>query len=109
MNERQVAPIFSSREEESELREALDAFIVELAERVDLLQDAESASDWSEVQRLSGDLAREASRLGFTPLAAAALAVVRACAEDKADAAQTALVEVTGVARRVRLGYRGAI
>lgn len=101
-------PIFSSREDDPDLREALDEFTISLAERVDVLQDAELAADLDGLGPLCASLAGEAERLGFAPLADAANRVACACSEDKADAAQEALIELTDVARRVRLGHRGA-
>ena len=107
MDKRQ-APIFSSREDDPELREALDAFIVALAERVDSLQDAESGEDWDALAPQINTRAEEALDLGFAPLAAVAREVHRACVEHKAEAVQAGLVELTEISRRIRLGHRGA-
>lgn len=107
MDKRQ-APIFSTRDEDPELREALDAFIVSLAERVDLLQDAESGEDIQALALLSLALSEEAQDLGFAPLAAVARNVQRACVESKLEAVQSGVVELTEISRRIRLGHRGA-
>jgi hypothetical protein len=107
MDERQT-PIFSSREEDPDLREGLDRFVVGLAERVDALQDTHAGGAWSELGQRCAQLAEEAQALGFAPLAHAAREVVAACAEEKAEAAEHALLAVTDVARRIRLGHRGA-
>lgn len=102
------AAIFSTRDDDPDLRDEIEAFTVGLAERVDVLQDAEMASNLGGLGPLCASLAADSEKLGFAPLAAAASRVVRACAEDKADAAQEALIELTDVSRRVRLGHRGA-
>ena len=39
-------PIYSTFEEEPILRESISAFVVGLAERVDILQDVFSSGDW---------------------------------------------------------------
>ena len=101
-------PIRSEVEDDPELQDEVRDFVIGLAERVDVVQDAETTRDLVQVERLCADLARESDRLGFGPLAAVARVVCSACLEDKADVAQEALVELTDVSRRIRLGHRGA-
>jgi hypothetical protein len=102
------APIFSQHEHDPELRDAIDRFVVRLGERVDALQDAESARKLPELQLLAEDLCQRAERLGYPLLASLARTVARACGDDKPQLAQEALVELTEVSRRIRLGHRGA-
>lgn len=101
-------PIHSILEGRAELDEAIAAFVIGLAERVDRLQDAESDDDAMLLEALAQDLARESEPLGYPQLAAVASNVRRACQAGKPDEAQAALVELTELARRIRLGHRGA-
>lgn len=102
-------PLYSSREDEPEIRDALDEFVVHLAERVDLLQDAESAADLPQLRALAELLAEDAEQMGFAPLGEVARLVCRSCVEDKPDTARDALTALTELAQRVRLGHRGAL
>ena len=101
-------PIHSILEGRSELDEAIGAFVIALAERVDRLQDAESENDVALLETLAQDLAGEAEPLGYPQLAAVATNVRLACQAGKSDDAQAAVVELTEIARRIRLGHRGA-
>ncbi len=101
-------PIYSTREDEVELGEAIEAFVIELAERVDQLQDAERAADFGRLLQLAERLGSAAQGLGFTSLGQLARVVARACDEEKADLAQRTLIEITEISRRIRLGHRGA-
>jgi len=108
MSERLV-PIYSTRDEDPEIREALEDFVVHLAERVDLLQDAESAGDLPQLRALADLLAEDAQEYGFAALSELATLVSRCCEEDKPENARTVLGEATEIARRIRLGHRGAL
>ncbi len=108
MSER-ITPIFSTLEDETELRERLDDFVVHLAERVDLLQDAECANDLGQLRALAELLAEDSTACGFPALAELAELVARSCAEDKPETAREVLTEATEVARRIRLGHRGSL
>jgi hypothetical protein len=101
-------PIHSTRSDDVDLLDAVSDFVVGLAERVDLLQDAESAGDFEELRALSVRLAEEAAQYGYPALSEAAGRIRGACDEAKADQAQQALVDLTDIARRIRLGHRGA-
>ena len=101
-------PIYSHLENDPDLGDEVLDFVVTLAERVDMLQDAESTGDLQQLERLCAELADEADRLGYGALADVARVASTACREDKADVAQEALVELTDVGRRIRLGHRGA-
>jgi len=102
------APIFSSREDEPELREPISEFVVGLAERIDRLQDVEQSGDLQALRALSAPLAEEARQLGYASLVDLAQELCRACDEDKPEMAQAALLRVTQLGRRIRLGHRGA-
>lgn len=101
-------PIRSERAGDSDVLEALDAFVVALGEQIDLLQEAERTGDLKAAARRARELAADAAGLGFPPLARAAEAASRFCEDGDADAARVALVELTEVASRVRRGHRGA-
>ena len=100
-------PIFSSRAEDPSLVDAIDAFVVAVAERIDHLQDAEREGDLGRLARLATSLADEADAVGFEALGQVARAVGEAARADKADDARAQLVLLTDTARRVRLGHPG--
>ena len=102
------APIYSTRDDEYELHEEISEFAVSVAQRVDILQDAESTGDLTQLAVLTDQLCERSEALGFPALAGAARSLARACREDKPEAAQRALVELTDLAQQVRLGHRGA-
>ena len=101
-------PIYSTKEDERDLRESINEFVVALAERVDALQDAEGEGNLRELRALAASLARDAERVGYLPLAGIATDVVQACAQGEPDVAQKALVALTDIGRRIRMGHRGA-
>ena len=106
--EEQERPIFSSRTDDPDLADAIDAFVVALAERVDHLQDAEAHRNFEELSHLAARLAADAEKLGFAYLATSAGAIEAACIAEDAQAAHKSVVEVTHVSQRVRLGHRGS-
>lgn len=101
-------PIVSLLADDPVERPRIEAFVLALSEVVDGLQDLEQAGDFARVTGAAASLAADAERNGFPPLGEAAR-VVRASA-DLRDGKRTrdALIELTEVARRVRLGHRGA-
>ena len=101
-------PIHSELEDDAELREEIDQFVIGLAETVDTLQDAHGDADLSAVAQRCTLLRETATRLGFGPLADVAHQVSHACEDGKPEDAESALVDLTDLARRVRLGHRGA-
>ena len=110
------APILSAMAGDPGVREQLETFVLGLGERVDQLQDLESERDWKALAAEAHRLGDEAMALGFAPLKEAGGAVEQACAFalqrylSRADpAVREALVALTDVARRVRLGHRGAM
>lgn len=107
MGER-VAPLYSALEDDPTRHDAIDRFVVELGQHVDLLQDLEAAGRLDELEHEARSLAERAAQTGYPPLAEAAHGAARAAAEGKRETAHDALVELTELARRVRLGHRGA-
>ena len=104
------ARIYSLRADDPACEEAIDRFVLGLAERVDGLQDAQIAGDLEGVAKLSEELCQDAETLGYPQLAAAAREVVAACQQGAPDDERLVdrLVVVTEIGRRVRLGHRGA-
>jgi hypothetical protein len=107
MSERKP-PIRSTQEDVPELLQAIDRFVIGLAERIDSIQDAELLSNHGELGRLAGLLAADADRLGYPSLAMVARNAVSAATDGKRDALQDAVTELTEIAQRVRQGHRGA-
>jgi hypothetical protein len=102
-------PIFSSRAEDPDLVERIEAFIIELAERVDELQDAEFKGDAVQVGGFAVALAKEADALGFGSLAASAHAVSGCAGAEDSEEVREVLLDLTEIAKRIRLGHRGAV
>jgi len=101
-------PIYSNREDEPELREPINEFVIGLSETVDSLQDAEAAADFSALGALCSDLCDHSERLGYAPLAQVSREASEACRDGKPEIARKALESLTEIARRIRLGHRGA-
>jgi hypothetical protein len=99
----------SSLHEDPACAEVIDDFVIGVSERVDHLQDADSKGDLRELGGLAAQLALDARTAGFDSLADLAAAVDRACAQGAAKPAHDGVVAVTEVARRIRLGHRGAM
>jgi hypothetical protein len=104
-----IRPIFSSRADDPELAEAIDAFVVGLAERIDHLQDAETEAQLPRLAAFARDLGADAEALGYEALARVARAVEAAAREEKSDEAHENLLKLTEIAYRIRLGHRGAL
>ncbi|MDJ0849621.1 MAG: hypothetical protein QNK04_14715 [Myxococcota bacterium] len=107
-DQRRGHPIFSTRADEPSLADAIERFVVRLAERIDDLQDAEREGDLERLARLAGLLERDADAAGYEPLARAARLVTDSALADKGNDARGQLIELTAVAQRVRLGHPGA-
>jgi hypothetical protein len=104
-----IRPILSSRADEPALAEAIDAFVIGLAERIDELQDADGEADLSRLSGFARDLAAEAEPLGYELLARVAQVAEAAARDEKADEAHENLVKLTEIAYRIRMGHRGAL
>jgi hypothetical protein len=102
-------PLFSSLADDAGLAEAVDAFVVGLAERIDLLLATEAAGNLGALAALGRALASDARRLGYESLADVAGAVGGACDARDPREARKQLVELTELCQRVRLGHRGAL
>jgi hypothetical protein len=98
-------PIFSSFAADPELEERIDAFVIEMGERIDLLQDVEIDGDLALLRELAERFSTESRELGYQPLSQAAGRVVAACLEQSPEAARKSLAELTEVSQRVRRGH----
>lgn len=102
-------PIHSALGEDPSQTAVIEAFVIGLAERIDELQDCEAQGTLSRLAERAAALAGDALRIGYKPLAEWAEAVQRAATERNAQDTRKALLELTEVAYRVRLGHRGAV
>ena len=108
MDERRQGPLYSTRADDPEAAAQLDRFVLDLAERIDLLQDADAAGEIDVLIRGAAQLSQHARDAGHETLSAVALRVADMAREGKADDAHADLVELTAVAQRVRRGHGGA-
>jgi hypothetical protein len=102
-------PIFSSRADDLDQRDAIDQFVIGLAERVDRLQDADSVGRLDELSDVAHKLAAEALANGFELLAQAAERVARHGRDNRGRDVHAELIELSHLAQRVRRGHRGAL
>ena len=101
-------PVYSSRADDPALSESIDSFVVELAERIDHLQDAQRAGDLKELAALASSLVTDAEKVGFDTLAESGVVLETTCQGANGGEAYDALLGITEIARRIRLGHRGA-
>lgn len=101
-------PIYSTLGEDPAHQGAIDRFVLGLAERVDELQDCDLRGDWARLAELAASLHEDGTRTGYDILARCAAAVCGSARERHPNDARKALIELTEVAQRVRLGHRGA-
>ena len=102
-------PIFSTRADDPEVSDLIDQFMVGLAEQVDRLQDAECRGDFEKLGALTTALAAKAETLGFGVLAACATDLQSCCQTSDLEDAREALIEITEIAKQIRMGHRGAV
>jgi hypothetical protein len=98
-------PIFSTYAADPELEERIDAFVIQMGERVDQLQDVEIDGDLVLLRELSERFASESRELGYEPLAQAAERIVAGCLERSLEAARKSLTDLTDLSQRVRRGH----
>ncbi len=102
-------PILSALAEDPALQDGIDAFVLELAGHIDDLQDCELRGDLAGLAELAEELLRRSAKSGYDGLSRC-LSVVRfAAREGSIEEARKALVELTEMAHRVRLGHRGSV
>ena len=101
-------PIYSVHEDDPELQDVINDFVLSLAERIDGLQDLHLSRNLAQLGVECSALAEEALRLGYPAFASVAEAAAGACLESKAEASEGALVEMTELIQRIRQAHRGA-
>ena len=101
-------PILSSRSNEPAVAKPIEDFVVGLAECVDDLQDAEFKGNLEELATTAQALGNTANELGFDLLAASASDLERCCLSDSVEKIRETLIDLTEIAKRVRMGHRGA-
>jgi len=102
-------PIHSRYDDDPAYADAIDTFIVGLAERVDALQDIELRGDMIGLADAAAALGKEARPLGYPLLLDSAAEVSRAARERNGELARKALEDLTDVARRMRQAHRGSL
>ena len=98
-------PILSSNAANPEFEERIDAFVVQMGERIDYLQDAEIDGNLERLRELTEKFAAESRDLGYEPLAGAAGQVVAACLERSPEGVRKSLLDLTNLTHRVRRGH----
>lgn len=101
-------PLFSVFADDPALASVIDSFVLGLAERIDAAQDAYSRRDFKELASLAGTLVGDAATAGFEPLASCASVIEATSQGQQVESTYQALIELTELARCVRLGHRGA-
>ncbi len=102
-------PILSALAEDPALQDGIDEFVLDLAGRIDDLQECELRGDLAGLAELSEGLLRRSARSGYDGLSRCASVVRFAAREGSTEEARKALVELTEMAHRVRLGHRGSV
>ncbi|MCC6640814.1 MAG: hypothetical protein IT386_06600 [Deltaproteobacteria bacterium] len=102
-------PIVSLLADDPDERSRIEVFVVGLGESVDSLQDLEQAADFARLADLAHDLGRGAASHGFPSLSQAATHSATAATARDGKQTREALLALTEIARRIRLGHRGAV
>ena len=103
-----LKPIYSSRRDDSSDGDAIDRFVIQLGERIDELQDAETDGDLTLLAALASELTGEADTAGYGAFVRCAKLLEDACLEGDAEDARDRLLDLTEIAQRIRLGHRGS-
>lgn len=101
-------PIVSQLADDPMERPRIEAFVLALSDAVDCLQDLEQESDFTRIAERARCLSLEAERHGFPPLAEASARTAELARTLDPKRTRESLLALTEVARRVRLGHRGA-
>ena len=103
-----MKPIYSSHNDDPAVGEAVDRFVIGLADCIDQLQDAEVDGDLAALISLARELRAAADTAGYAALAGVAEALEIACSHDDPKAVRDELIALTTIAQRIRLGHKGA-
>jgi hypothetical protein len=104
-----LKPIYTSHVNDPAIRDAVDRFVIGLAERIDHLQDAEASRDFQLVAELAQTLMAEADQAGYGTLAGTAKSLGVATSQQEPRQIRLNLLELTEIVHRVRLGHKGAV
>jgi hypothetical protein len=107
VDKRRIA-IRSLCEEDPDLEDSIDSFVIHLAEQIDHLQDAEQAGALDALSEQASSIGEEADRLGYPDFARVVQKICAACGEDEAFSVRDQLSQLTELTRCIRLGHRGA-
>jgi HPt (histidine-containing phosphotransfer) domain-containing protein len=108
MTAERLKPIYSSRRDDSPDGDAVDRFVIQLGERIDELQDAETDGDLTLLAALASELTDEADAAGYDAFVRCAKLLEDACLAGDTEDARDRLLDLTEIAQRIRLGHRGA-
>ena len=108
MDEEIRHPLYSTLTTSPDLEDPIHHFVVGLAEQVDMLQDDEQNSDFEGLEERAAILSGQAERMGYPELARLTQKVSAFCPGQMKDAVQKGLMEITEMARRIRMGHRGS-
>ena len=101
-------PIRSAREDDPDLEDSLDTFILRLGEAVDGLQDAVMAQDWARLSARAQAFQRGAEELGYPALVEVLGDVLEAATRADDESARKGVRDLTEIAQRVRRGHHRA-
>ena len=101
-------PIRSLHEDDPELEDSLDVFILGLGEAVDGLQDTVMAQDWDQLSARAQEFQQRAEALGYPALVEGLADVLDAAAHSDDEGARKAVLELTETAQRVCRGHHSA-
>ncbi len=104
----QKPAIYSIYDDNPAVSRAIDAFVIRLAENVDRLQDLQSEAKMDELGGLADELGKLALELGFPSLVESCSALASVATRHENQAVEKALIELTAISHRIRLGHRGA-
>ena len=108
MRDETLQPIYSTKAEDPELLEPISDFVIALAPEIDRLQDIQEAADYQQLRTQCTLLQARCLDMGYPHLAEIAEEVAVACSLEKEESIHLGLLAITDLARRVRLGHRGA-
>jgi hypothetical protein len=101
-------PIRSLHEDDADLEDALDAFILGLGETLDDLQDAVMSQSWNQLVVLTEAVVANAQKLGYPALIEVLREIQIAAENDDSEGARKSVGELTELAQLVRRGHHTA-
>lgn len=104
----EAKPIRSLHEDDPELEDALDAFILGLGETLDDLQDAVMCQAWGQLITLTEAVVASAQKLGYPALIEVLREIQIAAQNDDSEGARKSVGELTELAQLVRRGHHTA-